>query len=190
MIFNKEVYKDVNVLSNKRIILCIDSFLPLDEYLLSIKNRYGGSFLSTPSLTISKKGDVYQHREMLSTNKCLLGSDLNEKSIIVSFENLGFIKKSVNNFVDWRSNQYDGEVFNKKWRGFDYWDQYTEEQFKTFNKVSNYLCNRYNINNDGIESNVYLKLNYKEVNGVFCLSNFKEHSVSLNPSFIFNQVLL
>lgn len=188
-----------NVLANERgvfdctkeknKIILINTNATIQDHFVKITTRLNNKYDKAPAFTISLNGDVYQH---FDSKKCtnLLGRDeLDETSIVISLENLGYLYKneSDNTYYDWKGNQYNGRVATKAWRQKKYWAKYSTKQINALVELIDYLCKTYGVPKNFVGNNVLLHKPDK-LSGIFNRSNFFDFRHDLSPAMNFEQL--
>ena len=99
-------------------------------YLQGLKYRFNKKNKRVPHFIITKKGEILQLLKINDTSQYFNNQKVDKQSIIVSFENLGWLEKVPlkMSYINWVGDIYNGEVYNKKWRDRVFWDLYTETQ--------------------------------------------------------------
>jgi hypothetical protein len=93
-----------------------------------------------------------------------------------------------NSYFNWVGNIYKRKksVYEKRWRGFAYWDSYTNKQIESTLKLVNQLCEIHNIPKKCVGHNTHIDgIEYFE--GVVYRSNYFKESTDLNPSWDFKK---
>lgn len=175
---------------NKRQIVIGNSFSEKDYHIKGWKTRMGGSYKKTSTFTIFKNGQVHQHFDPAMYSDFLENKSIDKKIISIVLENNGWLQKDLitDEYFTWVGNIYNKskDVFEKRWRGFTYWEPYTEKQIKSCAKLVNYLCERYDIPKNCVGHNTYIDgIEYFE--GVTYRSNYHKDSTDLNPSWDFKR---
>lgn len=173
--------------AKKQIILTHTS-RKITDYVSSLKYRYNGNNKKLPHYIIDRNGLIYSiiptetYGEYFNKN-----SRLNKNSIIITLENLGWLRKNPlsKGFVNWIGNSYNGEIFKKKWRGYFFWQPYTDEQIDSLSELVIELCEKHDIEKKSIGHNVILP-HVEKFNGVTTNSNYNKESTDLNPAFDFD----
>jgi N-acetyl-anhydromuramyl-L-alanine amidase AmpD len=89
-----------------------------------------------------------------------------------------------NDYINWKGSIYKGQVFEKKWRDFFFWQPYTNSQIESTAKLCVKLseelsiekrCLGHNTKIDGVES----------FEGIISRSNLSSRYTDLSPSFNF-----
>lgn len=158
----------------------------VEQYLTSLKFRYNGSFDRVPNFLISRKGEVLQLIPETGFTNYFNDDSVNQNSVVISLENLGWLEKKPlsNYYINWIGSIYKGEVYEKKWRDFFFWQPYTNSQIESAAKLCVKLseelsiekrCLGHNTKIDGVES----------FEGIISRSNLSSRYTDLSPSFNF-----
>ena len=118
-------------------------------------------------------------------NNFIQNPDIDNESIVICLENLGWFEKEVQNngFKDCFGNIYkEVEVFEKKWRDKIYWDVFTEQQKNVIYPLLEKICTENNIKKRFIGHNTKVK-GFNKFEGVLIRSNISQRYLDLNPSF-------
>jgi hypothetical protein len=113
---------------------------------------------------------------------------VDKQSIIVSFENLGWLEKVPlkMSYINWVGDIYNGEVYNKKWRDRVFWDLYTETQIHNSVCLCKFLIKKLNIEKQVIGHNTKIE-HPDKFHGILTRSNYEETSTDLSPHFNFEE---
>jgi N-acetyl-anhydromuramyl-L-alanine amidase AmpD len=169
-----------------QIILCHTS-RDVTDYLNSLKNRHNGNFNRLPNYVIDRNGTIYETIPSQSYSEFFKDSHINKNSIIICFENLGWLEKIPlsNEYVNWIGDIYKGEVIEKKWRDYFYWQPYTENQISSCVELCKNLLDAYSINKQCIGHNTKIE-NVDKFCGIVSKSNFSTDYTDLSPAFNFD----
>lgn len=173
----------------KQIILC-HTGREVKEYLTSLSYRYNGKFSRIPNYVITKYGFVYQLLEDTGHSEYFKEDILNKNSIVICLENLGWLEKKAltNHYINWKGSIYNGEVFEKKWRDFFFWDPYSENQYESLGKLCKKITESFQIERRCIGHNT--KVEGAEIfEGIVTRSNISSTHTELNPSFNFEKFI-
>lgn len=175
---------------NKRQIVIGNSFSEKDYHIKGWQNRMGGDYKKTSTFTIFKNGEIHQHFEPSMYSDFLDNKSMDKKIISISMENQGWLQKDLTNneYFNWVGNIYKKNkvVFEKRWRGYTYWDNYTKKQITACSELVRYLCDKYDIPKNCVGHNTYIDgIEYFE--GVTYRSNYYKDSTDLNPSWDFRK---
>jgi N-acetyl-anhydromuramyl-L-alanine amidase AmpD len=173
--------------TNKKtqIILCHTS-REVNEYLISLKLRYNGKNTRVPHFVITRNGNVLQLLDTKYQSFFFKNHSINNKSIILSLENLGWlIKKPLSDsYLNWIGNIYKQEVFEKKWREYYFWQPYTEIQLEMTAKLCSEICQEFSIPKNFVGHNTKVD-NIELFNGITTRSNYDSRFTDLSPAFDF-----
>jgi len=168
-----------------QIILCHTS-REVDEYLASLKFRYNGKYNRIPHYIISRNGELVQTLEKNKYSRFFDDKTVNEKAIIISLENLGWLdrKPLSQDYINWKGSIYKGKVFEKKWRDSFFWEPYTEKQLDVLSDLCVKLCDELKIPKVCSGHNTKIE-GIKNFEGIVSRSNYESRFTDLNPSFDF-----
>jgi len=177
-------FKSLGTHNKKNIILCSTN-REVTNYLVSLKFRYLKEFSRIPHYIITKTGTVLKLLNDTDVGYFFQNSEIDNESIVICFENLGWLEKEVQNngFKDCFGNIYkEVEVFEKKWRDKIYWDKFTEQQMNIIYPILDKICTENNIKKNFIGHNTKVK-GFNKFEGVLIKSNISQRFLDLNPSF-------
>ena len=100
---------------NKTQIILTHTSRDVEEYLTSLKYRMNGKFPRIPHYVVAKDGSVIQTLSEEQYSDFFYYSQINEQSIIVSLENLGWLEKVPlkDQYTNWIGNIYKGAHMKK-----------------------------------------------------------------------------
>jgi N-acetyl-anhydromuramyl-L-alanine amidase AmpD len=175
--------------AKKQIILCHTS-REVEEYLASLKFRYNGKYDKIPHYVITKNGDILQLLDNLKVSNIFYNEKINNNSIFISLENLGWLERKPlsSDYINWKGSIYKGEVYEKKWRDYFFWDIYPEKQFESLVELCFNLCDELQIEKrcSGHNTKMDGMINFE---GISSRSNFDSRFTDLSPSFNFENFL-
>ena len=175
--------------AKKQIILCHTS-REVEEYLASLKFRYNGKYDKIPHYVVKKDGEVLRLLENSKAPNFFYNEKINNNSIIISLENLGWLERKPlsSDYINWKGSIYKGEVYEKKWRDYFFWDIYPEKQFESLVELCLNLCDELKIEKrcSGHNTKMDGMINFE---GIASRSNFDSRFTDLNPSFNFENFL-
>jgi len=156
------------------------------NYIRSLKYRYNKKNPYLPNYVITKEGGIYNIMPPDNYSNYMDDEEINKTSIIISLENLGWLKKNAlsDTYVNWIGDIYKGKVFEKKWRDYFFWEPYNEEQIIALSKLIIELCDKFNIPKKTLGNNVKYD-GVENFKGVVTKSNFDFIYKDTNPSFDF-----
>jgi N-acetyl-anhydromuramyl-L-alanine amidase AmpD len=158
----------------------------VEEYLASLKFRYNGKYDKIPHYVVKKDGEVLQLLENSKAPNFFYNEKINNSSIIISLENLGWLERKPlsSDYINWKGSIYKGEVYEKKWRDYFFWDLYPEKQFESLVELCLNLCDELKIEKrcSGHNTKMDGMINFE---GIASRSNFDSRFTDLSPSFNF-----
>jgi N-acetyl-anhydromuramyl-L-alanine amidase AmpD len=160
----------------------------IEEYLNMLKYRINGKYDKAPHFIISKDGNVIQTLPVEGYSNFFDETNVNRNSIIISFENLGWVEKvSLKNYYsNWIGDIYTGVPYEKKWRDYFFWDPYTEQQLKLGAELCKTLVREHKIEKKCIGHNTEIK-DVEKLGGIVSKSNFNRNFTDLSPAFDFQK---
>jgi N-acetyl-anhydromuramyl-L-alanine amidase AmpD len=158
----------------------------VEQYLASLKFRYNGNFDKLPNFIITRNGEVLQLIPEIGYTNFFNNETVNENSVVVSLENLGWLEKKPlsNYYINWIGSIYKGEVYEKKWRDFFFWQPYTQLQVDSLVELCLQLTDSLQIEKRSIGHNTKID-GITKWNGIISRSNIDSKYTDLNPSFNF-----
>lgn len=187
------LYKEFKVeKSNKKktqIILCHTS-REAEEYLVSLKFRYNKKYDKIPHYLIKKDGEVLSLLQNNKTPNFFTDDKFNNNSVIICLENLGWLERmplSVD-YINWKGTIYKGDVYEKKWRDYFFWDKYPEVQLNSLSELCLQVCHDSNIERRTTGHNTKIDgiINF---GGIISRSNIDSRFTDLSPSFDFENFI-
>ena len=171
--------------NKKQIILC-DTFRNSIDYISSLKFRNNGKYKKIPNYLITREGKVLSLLSDDSYSNFFEDSEINKNSIIICIENLGWLEKVPlsHKYYNWINEEFNGEIFERKWREKIFWQKYTQEQYTSLKELSAKLTKKFSINKSFIGHNTKVD-GIKIFNGIVCRSNYNNKFTDPNPSFDF-----
>lgn len=134
--------------------------------------------------SITRSGEIYQHYDDKFYSDFLDIKDADVKSISIVLENMGSLfETKTGEYINWLTEMCDPAlVVENNWRGYRYWEKFTDNQMKSVSELCLYLCKKHNIPNICIDFDHYHKdiINFK---GIVFRSNYLENSSDVNPNF-------
>jgi hypothetical protein len=172
----------------KKQIVLANTFNHDMKHVIGWKTRYNGEYKKTAAFTIDAAGVVYQHFDPRYQSKYFGKIDLDMKTIIILLENDGWLfnDKEKNNYITWFGDIYNkpSDVFEKRWRGYTHWANYTKEQFDSCVELTKMLCDEFFIPNVAISHNTKV-YTLSEFQGVVYKSNIEKYYTDLTPAWDF-----
>ncbi len=162
----------------------------INDYLQLLKYRNNGNFNRIPNYIINREGKILQLLKNEEHSNYFSNSNINRNSIIISLENLGWLRKEplTNHYVNWIGDIYKGNVFEKKWRDYYFWQPYTSIQLDSTSKLCNELFRDMSIKRQIVEHNTKIT-GIEKYCGVVTKSNFNTNFTDVSPAFNFEEFL-
>ena len=178
--------KSIGTNKNKKQIILCHSSRKITEYINSLKYRHNGNFNRVPNYVIDRNGVIYELIPSQEYSEYFKDEQINKNSIIICFENLGWLEKIPlsNEYVNWIGDIYNGEVIEKKWRDYFYWQPYTEIQINVCVELCKNLLVTYSIKKQSVTHNTKIE-NVEKFSGIVSKSNFSVEYTDLSPAFNF-----
>jgi len=162
----------------------------LFDFMMAIKLRFGGKPIKLPHYLIGKDGKILQILDDDKNGKYLNTDKVNNKSIVICLENLGWLEKQPlkNYHINWIGTIYREKVFDRKWRDYFFWDPYTEIQLEKTAELCKELSKKHEILTQCIGHNTKIK-GVESYMGIITRSNFDEFATDISPAFDFEKFL-
>lgn len=169
---------------NKHQIILTHTSRNVDDYLMSITKRLGGKTKKVPNYVIGRDGEVYQLLEPDTHRSFFNDKGVDEISIIVSLENLGWLEKEPlkSSYINWIGNIYTGDVIEKKWRDYFIWQPYTTEQIESLVELCKSLIKKFKIDKKFVGHNTKVS-GVERYEGITTRSNYDSKYTDLSPAF-------
>lgn len=187
---NDKTLNIVRYRTKKKQIMLYDTSRKLNDYFNMLRYRMNGKNENIPHFVVSKRGEIFQLFDTRFYSRTFKDKDLDKKQVKIAVENLGWLSKNtINGFLhNWIDTPFRTTPYIKKWRGYFYWDFYSEEQMNAIQKLIPHICEEENIPNISISSNYYFE-NAPKFNGILYKSNFSDIYTDINPSFEFKKIV-
>jgi N-acetyl-anhydromuramyl-L-alanine amidase AmpD len=173
---------------NKTQIILTHTSRDVEEYLTSLKYRMNGKFPRIPHYVVAKDGSVIQTLSEEQYSDFFYYSQINEQSIIVSLENLGWLEKVPlkDQYTNWIGNIYKGAPYEKKWRDYFLWEPYTEAQMLSTAELCIKIVNKHNIEKKSVGHNTLIS-GIENHGGIVSRSNYNNDFTDVSPAFNFDR---
>mgnify|MGYP000990010328 FL=1 len=187
-IIDKIFQTDLNKEKEKKQILLTHSGRNIMDYMMSIKYRFNGVPKRLPHYLIGRDGKVVQVLEDKYNSNFSSNDRVNSKSIVICLENLGWLEKVPLKLhhINWIGNIYKGDVFDKKWRDYFFWQPYTDIQLEKTAELCKNLCEKHKIELKCVGHNTKVK-GIESFLGILTKSNFDDFATDLSPAFDFEK---
>jgi N-acetyl-anhydromuramyl-L-alanine amidase AmpD len=183
-------FKPVGKQKKKHQIILTHTSRNINDYLQSLKFRFNGDFKRIPNYIITRDGKILQLLGNTEHSEYFKDPNINRNSIIISLENLGWLKKEplTDYYINWIGDIYKGNVFEKKWRGYYFWQPYTESQIENLGLLCKGLFESLGIKTQVVEHNTKIS-GVEKYGGIVTKSNFSLDYTDVSPAFKFNELL-
>ena len=183
-------FKPVGKQKKKHQIILTHTSRNINDYLQSLKFRFNGDFKRIPNYIITREGKILQLLGNTEHSEYFKDPNINRNSIIISLENLGWLQKEplTDYYINWIGDIYKGNVFEKKWRDYYFWQPYTESQIKNLGLLCKDLFENIGIKPQVVEHNTNIT-GVEKYSGVVTKSNFSLDYTDVSPAFKFNELL-
>ena len=156
------------------------------DHVKGWKHRNLGNYKNTSTFSIDRKGNIYEHYDPKFYSDFIGNENYDKKIISILIENRGWLLKDItkNIYIDWVGNIYNKKinVVDKRWRGYNYWEPYTNKQLNSTVELVKYLCDKYDIKPSVVGHNTYIEdITLHE--GISFRSNYSKHMTDLNPAW-------
>jgi len=174
----------------KKQIILTHTSRNINDYISSLKYRHNGKYDKVPNYIISRDGLIYRALPDNGFSNFFKKTNINRNSIIISLENLGWLeKRSLTDYhVNWNDDIYKGDIYERKWRDYFFWEPYSEKQIKVCAELCNSLIKEYSIDKKCIGHNTKVD-GVERYEGIVTRSNFSSEYTDLSPSFNFENFL-
>lgn len=158
-------------------------------YMMALKYRYNGKNERIPHYIISKDGVIMNLFEPKYSSNYFGVKKIDNRSIIITLENNGWLKKHhlSGKFMNWIGDIYFNKPFEKKWRGYGFWDTYTEEQYQSLSQLIKELIDEFEIPVEFIGHNTKVT-GVENFKGITSRSNYSDVYTDVSPSFDFEKL--
>ena len=183
-------FKPVGKQKKKHQIILTHTSRNINDYLQSLKFRFNGEFKRIPNYIITREGKIIQLLGNTEHSEYFKDPNINRNSVIITLENLGWLQKEplTDHYINWIGDIYKGNVFEKKWRDYFFWQPYTEKQVLSTNSLCDKLLKEMKIKPQIVEHNTKI-VGVEKFVGVVSKSNFDTNYTDLSPAFNFNELL-
>jgi N-acetyl-anhydromuramyl-L-alanine amidase AmpD len=183
-------FKPTGKQKKKNQIILVHTSRNATDYLNCLKYRYNGKYKKIPNYLITREGNIIKLLENIEHSDYFADANVNRNAIIIALENLGWLQKEQlrNYYVNWIGDIYKGNVFEKKWRDYFFWQPYTESQINSLAELCNELSKEMKIKPNLIGHNTKLT-GIEKYEGIVVRSNFDVTYTDVNPSFNFEEFL-
>lgn len=156
------------------------------DFISKLKYRNNGEYEDIPHYVIKKNGDIVEIFDKKYSTYTFGVKPIDNRMVKIALENLGWLTKNTITGVlyNWIGDIYRSDPYVKKWRGYYFWDRYSEEQMMSLRDLTIDVCGELKMPFLSVPSQGYLS-NVSKFNGIVCKSNFLNIYTDINPSFNF-----
>jgi len=160
------------------------------DYIKSLQIRNNGKYDKIPNFIITRDGIVFKTLPEVAYSNLFTNQNINRNSITISLENLGWLEKKPlsDSYVNWIGDIYKGNVVEKKWRDYFFWQPYTEKQLIICSELCKQIANEFSIDKKCVGHNVKVD-GIDRYEGIVTRSNFDSNYTDLSPAFNFETFL-
>ena len=183
-------FKPVGKQKKKHQIILTHTSRNINDYLQSLKFRFNGDFKRIPNYIVTREGKIIQLLGNTEHSEYFKDPNVNRNSITISLENLGWLQKEplTDHYINWIGDIYKGDVFEKKWRDYFFWQPYTETQVNNLGLLCKELFENVKIKPQIVEHNTKIS-GIEKYCGIVTKSNFSVDYTDVSPAFKFNELL-
>lgn len=156
------------------------------NYIQSLKYRNNKKYEKIPNFIVNRDGKIIQTLSPEKYLKYFSSNKMNIDSVVISLENLGWLEKVPlkKSHINWIGDIYNGDIFERKWRDYIFWQPYTMEQIDSCVLLCRKLSEEMSIKLNCVGHNT--KINGAErYEGILTKSNFELHNTDVSPAFNF-----
>lgn len=163
------------------------------NYITRLLHKDFGNTKKWNTYTIGRDGNIYQHYDDKFHSDFLGIKEADKQSISIVLENMGCLFETPDGkYINWLNEICDKQnVVEKKWQGYNHWEDFTSQQLESLVLLCTQICNKYNIPKVCIDFHNYHK-DIIKFKGIAFRSNHIEDSSDINPLFDiqnFNEML-
>lgn len=166
-----------------KIVLC-NSYSYGSNHMEGWVKRANSGLYTMTAYSVGQDGEVYEHFNPNKTHR-YINDDVDQSIIGVTLVNIGHLNLNPYNgsFTNWLNDVHEGDnIVFKEWRGYKYWEGYTEEQEKSTFELVTYLLSEYNIKKRIIAHNTKMD-DAAYVEGMLYRSNFNKNYLDPSPAW-------
>ena len=180
-------FKGTGKQKKKNQIILTHTSRNISDYLQSLKYRYNGEYDKIPHYVVTREGVILQLLTNPEYSNYFSDPSINQGSIIICLENLGWIQKEPlkDYYVNWIGDIYKGVVFERKWRDYYFWQPYTEKQFEMLVQLCKQLFQETLVKSQFVGHNTKIS-DFQRQEGVVTRSNYDVDFTDVSPAFSFD----
>jgi hypothetical protein len=177
-------------LDNKSFIIFGHTSTTNMNHFVGWVNRYNGKYRKTAAYTIGFDGTIYRHFNPEYRSNYFNNIEMDSKSIVILLENEGYLtaNEEKTEFIGWLGNIYNRSdiVVRRKWRGYEYWAPYTQEQMDSAIQLTKTLCDDFSIPRVAMEHNTKVD-DFGDYAGVLYKSNLNKLATDLSAAWDYTE---
>lgn len=188
-----EIYENINSTylgksKKKKQIILANTKRNINDYVSSLKTRLNGKYSKSPHFIIGRDGRAYRALPDSAYTDFLKIPNVNKDSIVIVLENLGWLEKIplTEQYINWINDIYSGEIYERKWRDYFFWQPYTEKQMEVCAELCKFLVGKHSINKKCVGHNTKID-GIEKFEGIVSKSNFDSKYTDLSPAFDFEK---
>jgi len=183
-------FKNLKTYKDKKQIIITETKRPYNYYINSLKYRYNKKNPYLPNYVINKSGEIFQIMKPESYSSFMDDINIDKNCIIISLENLGWLQKEplTDYYVNWIGDIYNGEVFERKWRDYYFWQPYTEEQIDSLVELCKKIFGETKVEFQIIGHNTKIT-DFHKYEGLLTRSNYNVSFTDVSPAFNFEDFI-
>ena len=183
-------FKSLSENTDKKQIILTHTSRYINDYLQSLKYRHNGDYTKIPNYVIGRDGKILQLLNNEECSQIFKNPDIDNESIVISLENLGWVQKEplTNHYVNWIGDIYNGEVFERKWRDYYFWQPYTDGQIDSLVSLCKKIFGETKIEFQFIGHNTKIT-DFHKYGGLLTRSNYDVSFTDVSPAFNFEDFI-
>lgn len=163
------------------------------NHIMRLLHKDYGKTKKWNTFTVTRTGIIYQHYDPKLHSDFIGIKEVDKKSISIVMENMGCLFKTPSDkYINWLNEICpDKDVIERNWLGYNFWEDFTNEQLESTIGLCAHLCDEFGIPKVMIDFHHFHKDTIK-FRGVVFRSNYIEDSSDINPGFDipkFNEML-
>lgn len=174
---------------SKKQILLSNSFRYFDDFKNQLTYRFDGKNKKIPHYFIKKNGEVFCFLDPKYVSEYFFSGN-KENLVHICLENIGWVEKvpMKDYYSNWLGIIKKGDIYEKKWRDYFFWDSYTDEQINSLIDLCKKITMETSIKYRFIGHNTKSS-SVESYEGIACRSNYNSFYTDLSPSFPFSNFI-
>lgn len=173
--------------NTKNQILIGFSMRKKDYHIKRLQNKELGKSKKWNTFTITREGVIYQHFPDENHSDYVGNKKADIQTITIVLENMGVLTKSEETYYNWINEVCEYDVGERKWVGYEYWEEIPEKQYDSLIKLLDMLTTKHNIPKQTIGFITHNRdvLKFK---GITFMSNYDENTLNMNPLLSYKKI--